>query len=107
MPTETCIVLPDAETMMARLKVISDDSHIVQRFYPLLTKNAGEERVPMGIVMMLQLAIYDYCKGMPPMMAAILTVNMEHYINALVPDETAASEVKASWTKVLEKTKAG
>ena len=107
MSDETLITLPDAETMMARLKEVSDESHCVGRFYPLLTKEAGQERVPMGIVMMLQLAIHDYTEGMPPMMVAVLNMNMERYIDALVLDESAAAETKAHWAEVQAHAKVG
>jgi len=107
MSDETRITLPDADTMMSRLKEINDDDHQVQGFYPLLTKRAGEERVPVGIVMMLQLAIHDYTEGMPPILAIALQMNMERYIDALVTDESAAAEAKAFWAKVQERSKAG
>lgn len=107
MSNETRITLPDAETMMARLKEVSDESHGVERFYPLLTKYAGEERVPMGIIMMLQLAIHDYTNGMPPMMVGMLNMNMERYIDALIIDESAASEAKAHWAEVRRRARAG
>jgi hypothetical protein len=107
MSDETLITLPDAETMMSRLKEVNSESHCVERFYPLLTKEAGQERVPMGIIMMLQLAIHDYTEGMPPMMVAVLNMNMDGYIDALVPDESAAAEAKAHWAEVRAKAKAG
>ncbi len=107
MSDKTRITLPDAETIMSRLKAVNDSSHCVQKFYPLLAKNGGEERVPMGIVMMLQLAIHDYTEGMPPMVVAVLNMNMERYIDALVPDEAAAAEAKAHWAEVREMAKAG
>ncbi len=107
MSAETRITLPDAETIMSRLKAVNDDSHCVQKFYPLLAKNGGQERVPMGIVMMLQLAVHDYTEGMPPMMVAVLNMNMDGYIDALVPDQDAAAEAKAHWAKVQKMAKAG
>lgn len=107
MSAETCITLPDAETIMSRLKAVNNDDHCVQKLYPLLAKNASQERVPTGIVMMLQLAIHDYTEGMPPMMVAVLNMNMNRYIDALVPDQVAAAEAKAHWAKVQEVAKAG
>ena len=100
---ETRITLPGAETMMARLKEVNDEPHLVEKFFPRLTEHAGKERVPMGVIMMLQLAIHDYTKGMPAVMVAMLNMDMERYIDALVLDETAASVTKARWAKVLER----
>lgn len=107
MSDETRITLPDAETMMSRLQEVSYNPHVVQYFYPLLTKYAGKERVPMGIVMMLQLAIHDYAKNLPMMMVSVLNMDMDNYIDALVLDEDAAAEAKTFWTAVQEKAKAG
>ena len=100
MSTETCITLPDTETIMSRLKAVSSDDHCVQKLYPPIAKNGGQERVPMGIIMMLQLAIHDYTEGMSPMMVAVLNMNMNSYIDALVPDQAAAAEVKSHWAKI-------
>lgn len=106
MGEEIRITLPDAETMMTRLKEIDDVDHIVQGLYSRLIRDAGRERVPMGIVMMLQLAIHNYTEGMPQMMVAVLNVNMERYIDALVLDETAALNAKAHWAKIQEMARA-
>ena len=35
------ITLPDAESMLQRLNKVDDNSHLQERFYPLLLKNAG------------------------------------------------------------------
>ena len=107
MSEETLITLPDAETMMARLKEVSDEKHYIEKFYPLLTKQAGQERVPIGIVMMLQLTIYEYTKGLPRIIVAMLNMNMERYIDALVLDESAAAQVKAHWAEVQRRARAG
>ncbi len=107
MSDQTRITLADAETIMNRLKAVDDNDHCVEKFYPLLAKNGGRELVPMGIVMMLQLAIYDYTKGMPAIIVHALNMNMDRYIEALVPDESAAAEAKAYWAKVQERAKTG
>lgn len=107
MSTETRITLPDAETILSRLKAVNDEPHCVDKFYPLLAKDAGQVRVPLGIIMMLQLAIHDYTEGMPPMMTAVLNMNMEEYIDALVLDESASTETKVLWAETLKKVKAG
>lgn len=106
MSSETLITLPDAETIMSRLTAVSDERLCVERLYPALARYAGKVRVPMGIVMMLQLAIADFTEGMPPMMIAVLNMNMNGYIDALVIDETAATEAKAHWAEAQKRAKA-
>lgn len=106
MSNETIITLPSVETLLTRLMKVNQDSHCVENFYPLLLKNAGQEREPEGIVLLLQLAIYDYTEGMPAIVTAQVNMDMDRYIDALVPDESAANETKACWAAVEKRTKA-
>jgi hypothetical protein len=55
--------LPNKDEMLARLIAVDDNSHLQQKFYPRLLKNAGTVKVPMGVVMMLTLAIHDLHGG--------------------------------------------
>lgn len=89
--------LPNKDEMLARLKAVDDNSHLQQKFYPRLLKDAGSQKVPMGVVMMLTLAIHDYTQGMPPMMANILSMRVPDFIDALIPDPKAAAEAKKHW----------
>ncbi len=98
----TEITLPDAETMMARLKEVTTEPDTVKKFYPLLTKYAGQVRVPEGVVMMLQTAIYEHTADLPITIVVAFNMSMNDYIDALVIDKTAAHEAKAHWTKVRE-----
>src|SRR3989338_1204034 len=95
------IALPNREEMLARLIKVSDNSHLQERFYPILLKAAGQERVPQGIVMMLALAIHDYTEGMPPMMANLMYMQAPGFIDALVTDPEAAQEAKGLLQEVL------
>ncbi len=87
--------LPSREEMLQRLLKVDDNPHSQQRFYPLLTRHAGEQKVAVGVVMMIQLAIYNYTEGMPAMMAQLLNMRMDDWIDALCPDEEIAAEAKA------------
>lgn len=87
--------LPSKDEMLQRLLKVDVSSHAQQKFYPLLTKHAGEERVAMGVVLMLQLAIHDYTRGMPAMIVSLLNMRMNDFIDALCPDEEIAAEAKA------------
>ncbi|MDO8407699.1 MAG: hypothetical protein Q7S95_00470 [bacterium] len=93
--------LPERDDMLAKLVAVNGESHLRQKFYPLLLKHAGEPKVAMGVVMLLQLAIDDYTEGMSPVMVASMNMWMPQYIEALCPTETAVQEAKAMWEKVV------
>lgn len=97
--------LPPKEEMLQRLLKVDDNSHIQQKFYPLLTKHGGEQKVAMGVVVMLQLAIHEYTKGMPAMIVSLLNMRMNDFINALCPDEENAAEAKAFFEQAMLSTK--
>lgn len=98
---ETVITLPSREEMIERLLKVSDVDHVQQKFYPHLLKNAGQERVPQGVVMMLVLAISDYTAGMPAMMVNLMYMQAPKFIEALVVDAGVAEEAKALLKEVL------
>ena len=85
--------------MLDRLKKVSDSSHLKERFYPLLLQEAGSEKFPEGVVMMLTLAIYDYTQHLPKEMVIAMSMQVPRFIDALVPDPKIASEVKQLWEK--------
>jgi hypothetical protein len=89
--------LPNKDEMLARLIAVNDNSHLQQKFYPRLLKDAGTVKVPMGVVMMLTLAVHDYTAEMPPMMAGILSMRLPDFIDALIPVSKAAEEAKKLW----------
>ncbi|MEK7100507.1 MAG: hypothetical protein AAB921_00210 [Patescibacteria group bacterium] len=86
--------LPSSEEMLQRLLKVDDEPHLRQKFYPLLTQHAGEEKVAEGVVIILQLAIHDCTQGLPAMMALVLDQRMNAFIDALCPDEEVASDAK-------------
>ncbi|MCH8986978.1 hypothetical protein IIA94_02315 [Patescibacteria group bacterium] len=92
--SDKVITLPKHEEMLQRLMQVDDNSHLQERFYPILLKNAGEEKVAQGVVLMLQLAIHDYVEGMPPMIGGLLQMRFDDYIDALVDDEEIRKEAK-------------
>lgn len=89
------ITLPEREDMLRRLKSVMDEPHAVERFYPLILKNAGRELVGMGVVMMLQLAVADYTADLPPIMGTLVQMNVDDYITALVDDEEVRGDALA------------
>lgn len=80
---EKLITLPDEAEMLERLKAVSDEPHLVERFYPILLKNAGQEKTPQGVELIVALAIYDYVKDLPPVMSALMNMRMEDFVEAL------------------------
>ena len=104
MPGKT-FKLPSKEEMLQRLLKVDDNSHAQQKFYPLLTKHAGEQRVAMGVVIMLQLAINDYTQGLPAIMSLSLDMQMDDFIDALCPDEEISAKAKAFFKQAMVSTK--
>ena len=80
---EELITLPGEAEMLERLKAVSDEPHMVEGLYQNLLKNAGQERTPQGIKLMVALAIYDYVKDLPPVMSALMNMKMEDFVDAL------------------------
>lgn len=89
------ITLPPKEEMLKRLLQVDDNTHAQQKLYPMLTKHGGEQRTLMGVVMLLQLAIHDYTEGLPGVIARMLHMRMNDFIDAVCPNEQTATEVKA------------
>lgn len=94
MPNKT-FTLSSKDEMLKRLLKVDNNAHFQQKFYPKLLKEAGSEKVAMGVVMLLQLAIYDYTEGMPASMGVIMNMRMPDFIDALCPDEESAKEAKS------------
>lgn len=94
MPGKT-INLPPKDEMLQRLLEVNDSRHFQEKFYPKLLEDAGAQKVAIGVVMLLQLAIYDYTEGMPVTMIAVMNMLMPDFIDALCPDEEVAKEAKA------------
>ncbi len=92
--------LPDRDTMLERLLAVSDNSHLQERLYPLLLKDAGHEKVAIGIIMMVVLAISEYCNGLPPSILVIMHHDVDSYIRALIVDEQIAQYAVGQWNEM-------
>lgn len=99
--SEKTVTLPEKEEMLRRLVEVNDEPHFKERFYPILLKSAGQERVAEGIVMMLSLAIHDYVVGMPPIMANLMYMQAPRFIDALVSDPEVAEQAKSFLSEAL------
>ena len=96
------IILDNADLLLSRLMKVNNDPHLVEKFYPLVTKHALSEKAAIGIVMILNLAIYDYCKGMPSSMYAVMNLMVPRWIDALTEGAPQAfrDEAQAIWLKI-------
>lgn len=97
---KTLITLPEAEDMLMRLKNAHDEASRVERLYPILAKNGGQEKTPLDIIIMVQLAIIDYTMSLPLLMTKIVQEDMVRYIDAIVVDVQAAAKTKAVWAEI-------
>lgn len=91
---------------MSRLTSVSDEEFYVNRLYPLLTVQAGEERSAYAIIMMLQYAIIDFTAGMSTAARSIVYQNFEQFIDALVINGNAAAETKSCWHELQRAARA-
>ncbi len=97
----SAFILPSKDEMLQRLLKVDDNNHFQQKFYPKLLQEAGSQKVAMGVVMLLQLAIYDYIEGMPPVMSRVMNMRMPDFIDALCPDEEVAREAKVFFAQAM------
>lgn len=87
------IIMPDRDEMTKALIGVFDNSHAIQKLYPRICDQlAGQEKVAMGIVMGLTLAIYDYTEGLPSGVSNLVYMYMPNFIEAIVPDEEIRQE---------------
>lgn len=98
---EKTITLPSKERMLERLIAVNDNTHLKERFYPKLLREAGNQKVAMGVVLMIQLAIHDYAQGMPPSVAVAMQLMVDRLIDALVEDAGVAQEAKEFYKKAM------
>lgn len=85
--------LPDAEEMRRRLRAVDDSSHIDLGFYPVLERSAGESKNALGFALLWLTATSTYTMGLPPEMISAIMVSTPSYVEALIDDEEARTEV--------------
>jgi hypothetical protein len=100
------ITLPNREEMLKRLLLVDADGYLVEKFYPLLLKDAGRQLVAKGVVMLFIQTLHDYTDGMPPMMWSVMFSRVPDYIDALVDDKEVATEAKAFLQEAMDNTQA-
>ena len=98
---DKAITLPNREEMLQRLLKVNNEGHLTEKFYPILLRDAGQQRVGAGVVMMLALAIHDYTEGMPPIMANAMYMKAPEFIDALIDDKEVAKNAKDFLQEVI------
>ncbi|MGW1363068.1 hypothetical protein ACWCQP_37370 [Streptomyces chartreusis] len=83
---EAKTVLPDREEFTRRLSAVYDTPHVVAELYPKLVSKAGTRVTGTSFVLALHLAIRDYGKGMPPMVAGTLLRSLDSFVRAVIDD---------------------
>jgi hypothetical protein len=104
-PPLKTITLPDRDNMLRRLRTVSSDRYMEERFFPHILKSAGHELAGEGVVNMLQLAIMDFAQDMPPTVGSTLQLSVDAYITALVDDKEAREAALAMMKAVRERSR--
>jgi hypothetical protein len=99
---EINVILPNKEDMLKRLIEVDDNGHYQEKFYPLLLQKAGIELYPSGVLLMITLAMYDYCKGLPAMTANLVMMTTPKFLEALITDEEALKEAVKLYEKTMQ-----
>jgi len=93
--TDKTINLPsDPQEIIRRLSSVNDEETLVSRFYPLIANDAGRQLVAEGLVIMFQLASYDFCQGHPPMISTLIQMQIPQWIDALIDDKEVVEAAK-------------
>ena len=89
---EILITLSNREEMSKQLATVKITDHIKQKLFPRLLNEAGREVTPEAVVLLITLAIYDSCKGLPHMIESIIIQFIPQLITALITDEKALAQ---------------
>lgn len=95
------VTIGNADTITQGLVKMDDNPHLQQKLYPKLTKEAGNQKYPLGVLLLIELALSDYCQGLPGMMATLMQQKVPAIIKALIPDETEQALVLQEYEKVI------
>lgn len=97
---EKLITLLSYDEIMISLNNI-DTGHIEQ-LWKKIAQHTNKQKYPIGIVMLIELAIYDYCEGMPSMIRSLLEMRIPQIITAIVPDQDEYSTVINVYNELIE-----
>lgn len=89
---EKVFMLPSKEEIMKRLNSLNYDSHLTERFYPLIARNEFQPVNTFGINMIISLALEDYCKEMDTSVKAVMIMLIPQFIDKLIDDDEIKKE---------------
>ena len=90
------IETPSIDTLRERLMGMFGEQHTANGLAKALSPPSRKNGC--GLVLMTELAIYDYCTGMPSMIGTILRMRQREIVKALTTD----AEVLADATKMMD-----
>ena len=95
------VILPQAQEMLRCLQGVDANPCYIERFYPIILKRSGETRNAHEIVMILQLAIYEFTKGMTDAVRSGMYSQVPDIIDSLVVDREVAGEAKDFYRQLV------
>lgn len=93
---ENVKMMPDVKTIVARMSEVAEDAsdvgHVINSF---ARKIASSEKVPHGVNIAFQFAIYDVSQmeGAIPMLNWMMNLRYDDYMVALFPDDPAFAQL--------------
>lgn len=102
--SEAKTVLPDSAEFARRLSGVDDNPHMVDWLYPKLLSKAGTSVTGSGFVLALHLAVRDYAKDMPPMVAGTLLRDLDSFVCAVIDDPKVQREALNAVAELQEPT---
>jgi len=96
MSNDGVVVLSDRDSMLRRLLAVIDEPHVREYFYAPIIRRAGQELASIGVMMMFVQALHDYRESVAheSSLEHQLVFRTDDLVDALVPDEEAARELK-------------
>jgi hypothetical protein len=97
------ITLPDREETLRRLISVLNDAHVIQGLYARLLPYAGTEKVPIGVVQMIYVAMFDYAEEheLNEATQRMLEGLVLRFAEALVDDADFLTEVRRSHQLII------
>lgn len=100
--TETTVTMPDRDTMFNALRSVDTNPHLCEKFYPLICNDlAGKQKVAIGVVTSVQLALVDYTDGLPGIVAMAMEHQVSSFIKVITPSDIQ-QEAMDLWENILE-----
>ena len=94
--------IPNRSDLQARLLAVDNNPHLQEKLYPVLYESAGKDKCPEGVVMLLLLALYDYTRGIPPLMFTVMSMRADEFITALCGEDTTAADAAITHWNLMQ-----